>query len=186
MEIVLIELSTIIATEGIKSYLHYRKKMIEDGREDELTTSRIKKYINNNIMSSSRDITPNRQSIDTEISLENIYEDEKEQEEKEDEENRKSITEVILRSMPIKQPQRKSLIGINTQMVKNLINRAKTPLKKIQEVEKKVVINPEFTEFMKDIMVFAIHEFESQKTEPLLLKHKQYRALLERHLANKK
>jgi len=184
MEVVLIELSTIIATQGLKSYLNHRERMIEDGREDELTSVRIKKYINNNIMSSSRDITPNRQSIDTEISLENIYEDEKE--ENEDEENRKSITEVILRSMPIKQPQRKSLIGINTQMVKNLINRAKTPLKKIQEVEKKVVINPEFNEFMKDIMIFAIHEFESQKTEPLLLKHKQYRALLERHLANKK
>ncbi len=41
--------------------------------------------------------------------------------------------------MPIKQPQRKSLIGINTQMVKNLINRAKTPLKKIPEVEKKLL-----------------------------------------------
>jgi hypothetical protein len=183
MEIVLIELSTIIATEGIKSYLHHRERMIEEGREDELTSSRIKKYLNNTIMSSSRDTTPNRQSIDTEISLENIYEDEQEENE---EENRKSITEVILKSMPIKQPQRKSLIGINTQMVKNLISRAKTPLKKIPEAEKKVVINPEFTEFMKDIMVFAIHEFESQKSEPLLLKHKQYRALLERHLANKK
>ena len=182
MEICLIELSTIIATQGIKSYLQHRERMIEDGREDELTSSRIKKYLNNTIMS-SRDTTPIRQSIDTEISLENIYEDEQEENE---EENRKSITEVILKSMPIKQPQRKSLIGINTQMVKNLISRAKTPLKKIQEVEKKVVINPEFTEFMKDIMVFAIHEFESQKTEPLLLKHKQYRALLERHLANKK
>ncbi len=183
MEVVLIELSTIIATEGIKSYLKHRKKMIEEGREDELASFKIKKYLNTLNMSSSRDITPNRQSIDTEISLENIYEDEKE--ENEDEENRKSITEVILRSMPIKQPQRKSLIGINTQMVKNLINRAKTPLKKIQEVEKKVV-NPEFTEFMKDIMVFAIHEFESEKSEPLLIKHKQYRALLDRHLANKK
>jgi hypothetical protein len=183
MEIVLIELSTIIATQGLKSYLNHRERMIEDGREDELTSVRIKKYINNNIMSSSRDTTPIRQSIDTEISLENIYEDEKEEDE---EENRKSITEVILKSMPIKQPQRKSLIGINTQMVKNLISRAKTPLKKIQEVEKKVVINPEFTEFMKDIMVFAIHEYESEKSQPLLLKHKQYRALLERHLANKK
>jgi hypothetical protein len=182
MEICLIELSTIIATQGIKSYLQHRERMIEDGREDELTSSRIKKYLNNTIMS-SRDTTPIRQSIDTEISLENIYEDEKEEDE---EENRKSITEVILKSMPIKQPQRKSLIGINTQMVKNLISRAKTPLKKIQEVEKKVVINPEFTEFMKDIMVFAIHEYESEKSQPLLLKHKQYRALLERHLANKK
>ena len=183
MEICLIELSTIIATQGIKSYLQHRERMIEDGREDELTSSRIKKYLNNTIMSSSRDTTPIRQSIDTEISLENIYEDEQEENE---EENRKSITEVILKSMPIKQLQRKSLIGINTQMVKNLINRAKTPFKKIQEVEKKVVINPEFTEFMKDILVFAIHEFECQKSEPLLLKHKQYRALLERHLANKK
>ena len=183
MEIVLIELSTIIATQGIKSYLQHRERMIEDGREDELTSSRIKKYLNNTIMS-SRDTTPIRQSIDTEISLENIYEDEKEENE---EENRKSITEVILKSIPaIKQPQRKSLIGINTQMVKNLISRAKTPLKKIPEAEKKIIINPEFTEFMRDIMVFAIHEFESQKTEPLLLKHKQYRALLERHLANKK
>ncbi len=182
MEIVLIELSTIIATQGIKSYLQHRERMIEDGREDELTSSRIKKYLNNTIMS-SRDTTPIRQSIDTEISLENIYEDEQEENE---EENRKSITEVILKSMPIKQPQRKSLIGINTQMVKNLISRAKTPLKKIPEAEKKIIINPEFTEFMRDIMVFAIHEFESQKTEPLLLKHKQYRALLERHLANKK
>jgi hypothetical protein len=182
MEIVLIELSTIIATEGLKSYLKHRKKMIEQGREDELTSSRIKKYINN-INMSSRDTTPIRQSIDTEISLENIYEDE--QEEKEDE-NRKSITEVILRSMPIKQPQRKSIIGVNTQMVRNLINRAKTPLKKIAETEKKIVINPEFTDFMKDIMVFAIHEYESERSQPLLLKHKQYRALLERHLANKK
>ena len=132
---------------------------------------------------SSRDTTPIRQSIDTEISLENIYEDEQEENE---EENRKSITEVILKSMPIKQPQRKSLIGINTQMVRNLINRAKTPLKKIPEAEKKIAINPEFTEFIKDIMVFAIHEYESERSNPLLLKHKQYRALLERHLANKK
>ncbi len=183
MEICLIELSTIIATQGLKSYLQHRERMIEDGCEDELTSVKIKKYLNNTIMS-SRDTTPIRQSIDTEISLENIYEDEKE--ENEDEENRKSITEAILKSMPIKQPQRKSLIGINSQMVKNLLSRAKTPLKKIPEVEKKVAINPEFNEFMKDIMVFAIHEFESQKTEPLLLKHKQYRALLERHLANKK
>jgi len=183
MEIVLIELSTIIATEGIKSYLHYRKKMIEEGREDELTSVRIKKYINNSIMSSSRDTTPIRQSIDTEISLENIYEDEQEENE---EENRKSITEVILKSMPIKQPQRKSLIGINSQMVKNLISRAKTPLKKIPETEKKIAINPEFNDFMKDIMIFAIHEYESERSNPLLLKHKQYRALLERHLANKK
>jgi hypothetical protein len=183
MEIVLIELSTIIATEGLKSYLKHRKKMIEEGREDELTSSRIKKYLNNTIMSSSRDTTPNPQSIDTEISLENIYEDEQEENE---EENRKSITEVILKSMPIKQQQRKSIIGVNTQMVRNLISRAKTPLKKIQEVEKKNPINPEFTEFMRDIMVFAIHEFESEKSQPLLLKHKQYRALLERHLANKK
>jgi hypothetical protein len=87
--------------------------------------------------------------------------------------------------MPIKQPQRKSLIGINTQMVKNLINRAKTPLRK-PEAEKKVVINSEFTDFMKDILVFAIHEYESERSNPILLKHKQYRALLERHLANKK
>ena len=137
MEIVLIELSTIIATQGLKSYLNHRERMIEEGREDELTSVRIKKYINNNIMSSSRDITPIRQSIDTEISLENIYEDEKE--ENEDEENRKSITEVILKSMPIKQPQRKSLIGINTQMVKNLISRAKTPLKKYQRLKKKLL-----------------------------------------------
>jgi hypothetical protein len=184
MEIVLLELSTIIATQGIKSYLQHRERMIEEGREDELTSVRIKKYLNNTIMSSlSRDTTPIRESIDTEISLENIYEDE--QEEKE-EENRKSITEVILKSMPIKQPQRKSIIGVNTQMVRNLINRAKTPLKKIQEVEKKVVINPEFNEFMRDIMVFAIHEYESERSNPILLKHKQYRALLERHLANKK
>ncbi len=133
MEIVLIELSTIIATQCIKSYLNHRERMIEDGREDELASFKLKKYINNTTMS-SRDTTPIRQSIDTEISLENIYEDEQEENE---EENRKSITEVILKSMPIKQPQRKSLIGINTQMVKNLINRAKTPLKKIQEVEKK-------------------------------------------------
>jgi hypothetical protein len=180
MEIVLIELSTIIATQGIKSYLQHRERMIGDGREDELTSSRIKKYINT--LNMSRDITPNRQS-ESEISLENIYEDEKE--ENEDEENRKSITEVILKSRPIKIPQRKSVIGINTQMVRNLINRAKTPLRK-PEAEKKVVINSEFTEFMKDIMVFAIHEYESERTEPLLIKHKQYRALLDRHLANKK
>ena len=181
MEIVFIELSTIIATEGVKAFLKHRKKMIEEGREDELASFKIKKYINN--INMSRDTTPNRQS-ESEISLENIYDDEKEEDE---EENRKSITEVILKSMPIKQPQRKSLMGINSQMVKNLISRAKMPLKKIAEVEsKKVVINPEFTEFMKDIMTFAVNEFESQKNEPLLLKHKQYRALLERSLANKK
>ena len=43
MEIVLIELSTIIATEGIKKYLKHRKTMIENGREDELTSFKIKK-----------------------------------------------------------------------------------------------------------------------------------------------
>jgi hypothetical protein len=88
MEIVLIELSTIIATQGLKSYLQHRERMIEDGREDELTSVKIKKYLNNTIMS-SRDTTPIRQSIDTEISLENIYEDKKE--ENEDEENRKLL-----------------------------------------------------------------------------------------------
>jgi hypothetical protein len=128
MEVCLIELSTIIATEGIKSYLKHRKKMIEEGREDELASVKIKKYLNT-INMSSRGTTPNRQSIDTEISLESIYEDEKEGDE---EENRKSITEAILRSMPIKQPQKRVLLELIVKRLKVLLVGLKLHFKKYQ------------------------------------------------------
>jgi hypothetical protein len=53
MEIVLIELSLTAGVQGAKYYLKHRERMIAENREDELVSSRVKKYINNKLSQSA-------------------------------------------------------------------------------------------------------------------------------------
>ena len=57
-------------TQGLKKYMEHRKKVIEQGREDELISSRIKKVSNNIIKTMSRGNTPIREKS---IKFDNVY-----------------------------------------------------------------------------------------------------------------
>ena len=170
--IVCAELLYVIGNRGVKEYLQHRKFMIEEGRQDELITYKVKKFSTDvyNKMSSrenSRDNTPMR--------LERVYEDE--EEEKVDE--RQSITEALMK-MPINQKQRKSIMGVNW------FNRLSKTLDK-PTVEKVIetTINPEFEKFVKDVFSVVIHEYHILKDNPNQpkLKYRHYRSLFEKTLS---
>jgi hypothetical protein len=65
MEIVLLEIGVEVGLQATKSYIQHRQHMIDEHREDELISSRVKKYVRehyNNIHMSSSSTPPSSHS----------------------------------------------------------------------------------------------------------------------------
>jgi ABC-type oligopeptide transport system ATPase subunit len=166
--------------EGLRQYLAHRKNVIEDGREDELISNRVKKYTDSIYKAMSRDNTPLKKIDENDEipELKDLYDSS----DCSEDENRQSITESILKSVPkIVQPQRKNISGFNTSYVKKLFRDLTPVKKKVEKIEKKIetVATPELENLVKMVLVFVKNEMECQKDDPLAVYHK-HKALYDR------
>jgi hypothetical protein len=170
--ICMIELSGIVAKEGLHQYLEHRKYMFESNRQDELISSKIKSLGNNIYKKMSRSSTPIKEHFeedDIPIDFDNVYNDEKSDEDID--KNQKLSVEKIISEMPKLEPKKykKSTLGFNMDKIKKILKpleRAITPVKK--------EIDNDFDIFVKDIATFLVNEFHCQKNieNASLQKHK--------------
>lgn len=176
----MIELTSIVASQGIKKYLAHRRGMIENGKESQLISTKLNKISKEVI----RRMSGNSEKIlekleeevlpileDTAIDLEKVYEEEVEGEE---DVIRKSITEKIMDSMP-KLPKiklKRNSVGFNPALIKSFLN----PIEKKPEKE----IPPEFEKFVSKLINFLRDEirYMDENDNARYQRHKDYTAKL--------
>jgi hypothetical protein len=130
--ICMIEFSGICAKEGLHQYLEHRRKVIADGKEDELISSRVKKYSQNVYNKMSRSSTPLQERPQSPIvSMEETYKDPDENKSDVDDEDHSLEQEVgkkVLKEMPpMSTKSKSSLKGFNTSKILNYLKRTVTP-----------------------------------------------------------
>ena len=173
VEPLLLEAGCFIASTAIKSYLDHRNKLINENREDELLTSQIKKFIYNRM-----DCESDVDNIPPEVST--IYPEEKSDD---DEGDTKTITQLVLDSLPPMKRinKRRSVLGFNPQKIKDFVvdtARSLTPQK-----QRIVETPPEFDKFVRKVLVFIRNEMIIQDdTDCTLLQQRHYTAKLMRSL----
>jgi hypothetical protein len=146
-----IELTGIVAKEGIKKYLEHRREMIANNQKDKLLTTKINNLGNNIYRRMSKKLTNTRDIVvdvidevedikDKDVvngikdgifivedvvedagKMIDLYNDEKSDDDAND---KKTITETIMESMkPISQNVRRSSLGINAQRIKDFVSQ---------------------------------------------------------------
>jgi hypothetical protein len=161
------EIGAFVANQAVNAYIRHRERIIDEGREEILLTSRIKKSVNN-IM--SRSTTP--------VKLEELYDEEKsETEEIENEVH--SVAESIMATMPrfsTPTKKRNSLSGYNPRELflrgANVVRRSLTPLKK----EVVADFPSELTTFTQHLLLFLRDEmkYQSENSDAQYQSHKTY------------
>jgi hypothetical protein len=179
--IVMAELMFVAGSQGAQRYLAHRKRLVADGREDELLSSRVRK-VAVQIKEMSRHTTPVKQREEPELELEAIYPDELEVEPEVAHEVHKPLAESLLDAQP-KRPisimkQRRSSLGLNSA-----VSALKTMLKPSLPAAVPQIKQDQFWLFALDVLKVLLLEFEEQQREPMQLKHRQYRKLFLNTLA---
>jgi hypothetical protein len=146
--ICMIEFSGICAKEGLHQYLEHRRKVIADGNEDQLISSRVKKYSQNvyNKMS-SRSSTPLQERPQSPIvSMEETYKDPDENKSDVDDEDHSLEQEIgkkVLKEMPpMSTKSKSSLKGFNTSKILNYLKRTVTPTGVVASLSGSVPLTP--------------------------------------------
>jgi hypothetical protein len=181
---VMIELSSVVLINGGKQYLDHRKKLIQEGRQDELLSSHVRDLINEQIdwsismgesIKKSADNIYNRmatpEKVDT-LTDSSIPTD--------------SQNEVIEKRPASYSSRVKEFIRSSTpQKLRSSIDRLTTPSKVAATPTSLAPSNPDFHKFIIDLLVFVEQEFELQKSDPesVTLKQKDYHDKLIRNLA---
>lgn len=180
--ICLAQLTAVAGREGAKSYLKHRKKMIHEGRGDELVSHRIKKISDDIRMSSplkrpslkrDRRISFTKNVLNTVIDtvqpkseiIDQLQEDlipplaEK-------------LDDLFLKSKPVLEGRMSSIL------------RSLTPTRMRSETKDVAVGSEDFRKFIADLLLFVQCEYELQREVPnsLLLKQKDFHIKLVRHL----
>jgi ABC-type oligopeptide transport system ATPase subunit len=64
MEAIIIEVSVSASVSALRTYMDHRQRIIEEGKEDELISSRVKKFVHEQYSKmSSRDTTPSSHDV---------------------------------------------------------------------------------------------------------------------------
>jgi hypothetical protein len=174
------EIIAVGSIKGLNLYLDHRKKLKDEGHEDALLSSQIKK-VGGDIMEgiksrfSSRDNTPMRsrdvipEEDEEEPLLTDTYPDEKSVDENDEHSGRLSVAESVLNSIPKLRLSRSKPKNSAINFISNLMQKKET--KKTNKV---------FEEFAIMIMRFIAHELITQDEQPnhVLQQHKHYTAKL--------
>lgn len=180
--ICLAQLTAVAGREGAKNYLKHRKKMMEDGRADELVSNRIKKSAGKLRMSSpltrltlqrQKRISFNEKVLNTVVDavqpksdiIDELQSDlipplaEK-------------IDDLYVKSKPIVEGRMSSIL------------RSLTPTRMRSETKDVAVGSEDFRKFVADLLLFVQCEYELQREVPnsVLLKQKDFHIKLVRHL----
>lgn len=178
--ICLAQLTAVAGREGAKNYLKHRKKMIHEGRADELLSNQLKKSAGKLRMSSplTRPTLQRQKRISfNEKVLNTVVDAVQPKSEIIDQLQEDLIPPLAEKIDDLYVKSSKSIRGNMVDFIRSV-----TPTRRQTVTED--TTNPEFKRFVSDIMLFVYQQHEIEKTDPnsLLLKHKNYYQLLIRHL----
>ncbi len=183
--ICMIQLTGIVAKQGLDQYLAHRRKQIEEGREDKLISSKIKK----SVVTLQRSMTPERIQRPTLARQKRISFNEKVLNTVVDAVQPKSeiidklqedlipplaekLDDLYVKSKPIVEGRMSSIL------------RSLTPTRMRSETKDVAVGSEDFRKFVADLLLFVQCEYELQREVPnsVLLKQKDFHIKLVRHL----